>query len=334
MTPQELDQSISRGTIPPVCFLYGEEPFLIERAAAALLERALDPSLKDFNFNQFYGAEAKGVEIVDAAQTLPMFAERRAVLVKRADQFKADALEVLAPYLRNPSASTCLIFTATKIDQRKKFFQELKKAGLLVEYKRLYDNKLPGFISSEASRQGKSLESAAADMLAFLIGNNLQELCSQIEKLVVYSGGRQRITIDDVKVIASSCKAFSIFELARFLGLRDLQNSLRSLGALFRDGEEVPMMIGALARHFRQLWKVRELVDRRTAKADIAREAGIAPFFVDEMMQQARNFTAAQFRAVFDELYRCDIASKSGGGHPHTLMQGLVNLICTPSSAT
>ena len=89
MTPQEFETSLKKGLVPTVCFLYGEEQFLVERAVHKLLERAIDPALKDFNFNVYFGNESKGVDIVDAAQTLPMFSERRAVLVKRAEQLKA-----------------------------------------------------------------------------------------------------------------------------------------------------------------------------------------------------------------------------------------------------
>jgi len=327
MTAQELETAIRKGNIPPVCYLYGEEGFLIERATRLLLDKAIDPSLKDFNFNVFFGNESKGVDVVDAAVTLPMFAERRAVLVKRAELLKAESLEALLDYIRNPAESTCLIFNGLKIDQRKKFFLELKKQGSLVEYKRLYDNKLSGFIQSEAGVHGKPIDPAAADLLAMLIGNNLQELSSQIEKIAVYAGPRPKITLDDVRAVASSSKAFTVFELARFLGTKNLPQALKSLDTLFRNGEEVPMMIGALARHFRQLWRVRELQERRLPQAEISRETGINTFFLAEYLQQARNFGGDELRKVFDELYRCDVASKTGG-HPYTLMHGLVFAIC------
>lgn len=329
MTPQEFETSLKKGNIPSVCFLYGEEQFLVERAVGMLLERAIDPSLKDFNFNVYYGNESKGVDIVDAAQTLPMFAERRAVLVKRAEQLKAEALDAMLPYIKNPSSGTCLLLTGTKIDQRKKFFLEFKKLGVLVEYKRFYDNKLAGFIQSEAVAQGKPIETAAAELLAALIGNNLQELSSQIEKLVVYAGTKTRITIDDVRVMASSSKAFTAFELARFLGLRDVPNSIRSLDALVLNGEEAPMMIGALTRHFRQLWRVRELLDRKMPPADIGRELSINSFFLGEIVAQARNFSRRELKRIFDEFYRCDVASKTGGGQSYTLLHGLAMGICT-----
>ena len=329
MTSQEFETALKKGIIPAVCFLYGEESFLVDRAVRLLLDRAIDPSLKDFNFNVFYGNESKGIDIADAAQTLPMFAERRAVLVKRAEGLSAVAGEVLLPYIQNPCPSTCLIFTGTKVDHRKKFFTELKKHGALVEFKRVYDNKLPAFIQSESTVHGKPIDSPAADLLAFLIGNNLQELSSQIEKLVVFAGRRPRISLEDVRSVASSSKAFTVFELARFLCVRDLPNALRSLDTLFRNGEDTPMMIGALSRHFRQLWRVREMIDRKAAKPDIAREAGINPYFLDDMITQARNFARKDLRNIFTELYRCDLASKTGGGQPYTLMHGLVTGICS-----
>lgn len=190
MTPQEFETSLKKGTIPLICYLYGEESFLVDRAVKMLLDRAIDASLRDFNFNVFYGNESKGIDIADAVQTLPMFADRRAVLVKRAEGLSAAACEALLPCIQNPAAGTCLIFSGTKIDQRKKFFTDLKKHGSLVEFKRLYDNKLPGFILSESGAHGKPIDSAAADLLSFLIGNNLQELSSQIEKLAVFTGSQ------------------------------------------------------------------------------------------------------------------------------------------------
>ena len=328
MTPQEFETSLKKGIVPTVCFLYGEEQFLVERAVHMLLDRAVDPALKDFNFNVYFGNESKGVDIIDAAQTLPMFSERRAVLVKRAEQLKAEALEVMLPYIQNPSSGTCLLLTGTKIDQRKKFFQEFKKLGVLVEYKRFYDNKLSGFIQSESVAQGKPIETAAAELLSALIGNNLQELSSQIEKLVVYAGTKTRITVDDVRIMASSSKAFTAFELAKFLGLRDVPNSIRSLDTLFLHGEEAPTMIGALTRHFRQLWRVRELLDKKMLQADIGRELSINPFFLGEIVTQARNFSRRELQRIFDEFYRCDVASKTGG-QPYTLLHGLAIGICT-----
>lgn len=87
------------------------------------------------------------------------------------------------------------------------------------------------------------------------------------------------------------------------------------------------MMLGALARHFRQLWRVREMLERKATQADISREVGINTYFLAEYLQQAKNFDRTRLRTIFDELYRCDVSSKSGG-QPYSLMHGLVMDIC------
>lgn len=329
MTPNEFAITLNKNAVPPICVLYGEEPFLLERSLNLLLEKAFDQTLKDFNFNLFYGNESKGVDIVDSAQTLPMFSERRAVLVKRADALKVDATEFLLPYLEKPSNSTCLIFVANKFDQRKKFFQSLKKNAVLVEHKRLYDNKILGeFIKPEAKRLGKTIESDAAELLCACIGNNLQELAAQLEKIVLYVGKRASISIADVTVIASSSKAFTAFELAGFLGMKQLKNSLSSLSALFRDGSEIPLIVGALSQHFRKIWRVRELLEKKVSQGDMAKIAGISPFFLGDMISQAKNFSSKELNSLFVELQRCDYSSKSGG-NAVTLLNGFVFQVCT-----
>jgi DNA polymerase-3 subunit delta len=327
MNPQEFDACLKKGTIPPLVCLCGEETFLVDRATRQLLERAIDPALRDFNFNLFYGDETNGVDILDAAQTLPMFSSRRAVLVKRTEQLKAQALELLSTYIQQPAPATCLILSGAKIDQRKKFFSEFKKHGVFVEYKRLFDNKLSGFVTREAASCGISIEPAAAELLTFLVGNNLRDLASQIEKLVVFCGTRTRITIDDVRAIASNSKEFTVFEFARFLGNRDIRNAIISLDTLFRNGEETFQLLGALARHFRQLWRIREMLDRRAPQTEIGHEVGISPFFLGEMVRQAKNFRRDELREIFEELYRCDIGSKTGGRAPD-LIYGLALGIC------
>ena len=89
-------------------------------------------------------------------------------------------------------ASTCLIFEGEKIDQRRKFFAELKKCGEVVEFKRLYENQLGPFIREELAGQGVRIEAAAVELLVYYVGNDLRELAGQLDKLVSYAAGRRK----------------------------------------------------------------------------------------------------------------------------------------------
>jgi len=313
MKPEEFNRAVEKGELAPLYLLYGDEPYLVERAVKKLLERAVDPSFRDFNLNVFYGNECKGDEVFSAAQTLPMFAERRVVLVKKGGDLPAAAQEILLSYLQDPSPGTCLVLQAEKVDGRKKFFAEFKKRGEAVEFKRPYENQLGPYVRDEVRAAGKKIDPAAAELLAYLVGNNLQELVSQIEKLCLYCGKKENIGVAEVKAIVSDTKVESVFEFTDALGSRDLGKALRMLTTLLQDGEAPLRLLGAVARHFRQLWQVRELLDRKLAPAEVAKAAGINPYFLKKVTDQARNYQVSELKEVFERMLELDLAFKSGG---------------------
>lgn len=313
MKPEEFSKMVEKGTPGPLYLLYGDEPYLVERAVKALLERTVDPGFRDFNLSVFYGNECKGEELFAAAQTLPMFADRRVVLVKKGGELSAAAQEILLPYLGDPSPTTCFILQAEKVDGRKKFFAEFKKRGEAVEYKRPYENQLAPYLREEVRAAGKRIDPSAADLLGYLVGTNLQELASQVEKLCVYCGSKEVIGLDDVKAIVSDTKTENVFEFTDALGAKDLRKSMRMLSSLFRDGEVPIRILGAVARHFRQLWQVRELLDRKVPPAELGKATGINPYFLKKVVDQARNYTVVELRVVFEKMLALDVAFKSGG---------------------
>ena len=334
MKPEEFDKAIGAGDIAPLYYLYGNEPYLVERGVKRLLARVVAPEFQDFNLNVFYGNECRGGELVETAQTLPMFSPWRVVLVRRSGELSATALEILGDYLSAPSLSTCLIFQGDKIDQRKKFFAELKKRGALVEFKRPYENQLAPFIREEAAAGGKRIENAAIELLVYLVGTNLRELATQVEKIATYAGGGETITLADVKAVVSDTKVDSVFDLANAIGEKNLGKALRNLHTILRDGEAPLMVLAMVTRHFRQLWTVRELLDARTPPPEIGRLAGINPYFLKGVVEQARNYRVPELKGVFERLYATDLALKSGGGKPGGVMERLLLDICASAESS
>jgi DNA polymerase-3 subunit delta len=327
MKPEDLERAVARGEVAPLYFIYGEEEFLVERLVQRLLDKIVSADFKDFNFSVFYGKESRAEQIVDSAMTLPMFAQRRVILVKRADEMSADAFEQMLSYLQNPSPDSCIVFQGAKADQRRKFFLELKKADLLVEFKKMKDDQLAGFIRRETEQCGKKIDPAAAEMIVYYTGNNLRELVAQLDKLASYCGERSTITADDVRAMASDTKIDSVFELAEAMGRRNLARAMRQLQTVLRDTDAPYMLIGALARHFRQLCMVRGLMQKKLSSDEIGRQAKINPYFLKGVLEQARNFRLDEFTGIFSQLHNADVELKSGG-RQQTLLEMLVFSIC------
>lgn len=329
MKPEELHRALDKGVIAPLYFFYGEETYLAERAVKRVMERVTPPDFRDFNLDVFYGDATRGEQIVAASQTLPMFADRRMVLVKRADALPAASLDALAEYAADPSPGTCLLLVGgEKIDQRKKFFATLKKADALVEFRRPYENQLPAFVREEASAHGKRIASEAAELLVYFIGNNLQEIVSQVEKVAMYVGRRDAITVDDVRAIVTDVKADSVFDLANALGDKNHGKAIRNLHTLMRDGEAPLMILAMISRHFRLLWKVLELVEKKTPSQDIPKLAGVTPFFISGFVAQSKKYNRHEMKEVFEKLLETDLQLKSSKIKGSFLLERLITEIC------
>jgi len=326
---EELVRVLADGNVKPVYFFYGDETFLMEREVKRFIATLVPADVADFNLDILYGTDRKGEEIAAAAQTLPMFAERRLVVVKRSEGLAEADYEVLAAYLKRPSPTTCLLFVGKKPDLRRKFFLDLKKVGELVEFRPPYENQLPAFITAEAALAGAPIAPEAVELLILLSGSNLQELASQIEKLAAYVGEGKAITLEAVREIASDTRVDTVFDLANALGEKQVGTALRKLQTVLRDGQAPIYVLNMLTRHFRQLWQLRELMVRRVPKSEMGRAIGLrSEYFLPGLMKQAGNFTLADFRELFDHLYETDITLKSSRLKPAFILERLFMALC------
>jgi DNA polymerase-3 subunit delta len=316
--------SVRQGEPGPLYYIYGRERFLVDRAVEILRGRVLDPRTRDFNYELFHGKEADPGRIVQAARTLPMMAKRRFILVRDADEMKADALAQLIPYVSAPAKETCLVLVGEKADQRLKIFSAWKKTGVLVKLDPLYERQLPQFVREEARARGVTFEHGAAEMLCNEVGSDLGQLADAVERLAIFVGERP-VTARDVEEVVASTRQRSVFELAEAVGEGNRARSLEVLSSMIGAREPGVRVVAMLARHVRQLWTCLELTAKgRPNKFDLAQALGIPPFFVDGLVSQAKRLDARALGRMHDALYRADKDLKSSRLDDARILERLV----------
>lgn len=324
MTAQELDRAIAENRYPQLLYLYGEETFLLERAVQRLRDAAVPRDSWDFNLTVVNGRELLAARLLEILQTFPLFAAHRLVLVKDAQLIPAAQLEGLQEYLKHPVAESLLVFTGDKIDGRKKFFQDFKKYGELVEFKKYYDNQIPAFVREQAKGAGRNFTEDAMALFCRRVNSNLQEINGELVKLFAYLGERRLVDVADVAAVVSDTRAGSVFELTNAVGKRQAAEALRLLARLLEDGVAPLVILAMLVRHFRQLWKAKELVQRREANKEIARLVGMNPYFLEGLLAQTNSFSSAELGRAFELFLQTDLALKSSGAHPSALLEQLL----------
>ena len=319
----------------PLYLITGKERFLVDRAVEILRERVLDPRTRDFNYDLFHGKETSAQRLLSSARTLPMMARRRLVLVRDADELKADAAAELIPYVTAPCAETCLVATAEKVDARMKLWAAWKKHGVTIACAPLYERQLPGFVRDEARARGVKLDSGAAELIADEIGADLGQLSGAVERLSVYVSDRadKLITVADVEEQVASTRERSIFELCDAVGDGDRGRALAILGAMTQARESGVRIVAMLARHVRQLWMAAALLARGAAPSDLAAELGIPPFFAGGIAEQARRYNRRMLARMHAALYRADVELKRSRLDDARLLEQLVLKLTAPRRA-
>lgn len=174
------------GKLAPVYVLAGEETFLRDQLVAALRQATLEGGLSGFNDDRFTAGDARVDDVLSAARTVPMMASRRFVLLRGVDRWdggesteakeKASPLDRLSEYLSDPSPSTCLVCTATKLDGRRKFTSAAKKSGFFVACDPLDRRSLPRWIEARCRAAGHAIGRDVVEFLAEIAGPELSSV--------------------------------------------------------------------------------------------------------------------------------------------------------------
>lgn len=327
MTYEQFTQLVRADRIPPLLLVHGEEGYLVEQAARQVMTAAVAPETRDFNLTIVHGRDLKGGDLVEQARTLPVFAARRLVVIRHVHEAPADQLEAFSAYLDDPVPETLLLVTAAGIDKRRKFFQKFAQVGEVIEFRRLFENQLPQFIRERAREAGRTFTGPALKLFCLRVGNNLAEVMGELEKLTSYVGEREYFEEEDVAAVVSDTRVESVFALTDALGSGDLAAALRLLGRLLDDGQPPLVILSMLIRHFRQLWKARELLAQGVPQKDLPRRIGVNPYFLGGLLTQAKRCSDSQLREAFPRFLAVDLALKSGGD-PRAQLEGLVFALC------
>jgi DNA polymerase-3 subunit delta len=295
---------------------------------AADLSGLVEDELRAFNVERLYANEKSvtSAAIVESARILPMMADRRVVIVLRAerilkpkrrtrpeegpteleDEAPADT-DALDAYARSPVPETTLVLVAADVDRTRRLYKTLQKHATIVECWGLKGGRDVRVDLRQVARQaellvrqtvaeaGQQIDPMAARLVAERAGTDIARLRGDVERLLLYATGRSRITLDDAQQVVSAESAQDDWAVTSAIQRGDTAEALRQIG-LSMDAGGVPYMIlGQLG------WFVRE----RMAAADPRRVP-----------------------AAVEALFRTDLDLKSSAGDPRVLLERLVVELC------
>src|SRR5688572_8457864 len=107
-----LNKAITSGTFERAYFLYGDNDFLKDAAARQIIDRAVDPGVRDFNVEVRRAADVDAETMESLLGTPPMMADRRVVVLRDVGALKKPARAALDRYLANPAPDAVVVLVA------------------------------------------------------------------------------------------------------------------------------------------------------------------------------------------------------------------------------
>lgn len=323
MQYQGILNSIDRGVVAPVYLIYGDEDYLQEMLLKAFKDKLANSDISAFNFDEIDADKATPGEIVSSANTLPVFADKRLVIVKNPSFLIAkkegeepnnkDTEEVLLSYLKDPLFSTCLIFWVKgSVDKRKKIVKAIEKAGNIVQVERLKGIEIGIWLNEEARMLGKKLDNKAAEYIVLHGGADLRALKNEIQKLVLYAGNENIITLKMTEQILTKTAEANIFALVDNIGLKKGESALMEMRALLFAGEPAVRILFMIARQFRLILRAKDLERNGFTEKQITEELSLHPYVTGKIMRQSRNFSFIELEDSLRFILECDTALKTG----------------------
>ena len=240
--------ALRAGKFDPVYFLQGEESYFIDVISDYIEQNALNDSEKSFNQVVLYGKDVTMATVLTNARRFPMMAEKQVVIIKEAqdiqDLNKELGTKLLLEYLKQPVPSTILVFCHKHkgLDKRKELGKNIEKLATTISGKKMYDNQLPDFLADYAREKKVSIDMQAVQALCEFVGNDLNRLTNEFDKVAIGLAVGEPVTMDHVLAKVGISKEYNIFELQKAIVQRDLLQAARIVNYFERNTKRNPVI--------------------------------------------------------------------------------------------
>jgi len=339
MDLKNFKESLVQNKPKPVYLFYGNSEFLMEEALKWYKEYLTNLTSGNISI-EVVQEETELDELVENANTIPLFCSNKLIVHKNPNYFTAKKrengkraegkiVERFLEYLKNPNPATFIVLLVEgKPDSRKKIFQALHKENMVLELNQLKGRSLQEWVAERFIDYNKKITPQALDYLISVVGTDLSLLEQEITKLVLFAGERQDIHLEMVEELVSKTAQATIFNLVDAVAEGRGVDAVKHCQELLNQGEKEMFIVYMLTRQFRIISEAKLLVAKGYGQGQLSQILQIPEFAVRKALKQGHNFSIAQLAAIMDKLLSLDVAIKTGKGNPNLLLEMIIVELC------
>ena len=262
-----------------------------------------------------------------------------------------------------PPTAVLILIISGPISLPAGFQEEIRGIGLVINFEHLRSSYIlsrdPMFkaVSKHLARLNKTISPEAFSLLRERCENDLGRVFEELEKLIPYIGGRDRIEEGDVDRVVPEAISSRIFELMDAIGGKDLSRALKALWQTLRSGEPPVKIHALITRQIRLIFQAKLIMRKGIIRGDMrmmdykrfsetvyrnipdmaltflpsSRQYNLLkqkPFPIFQALRLADNFTVEELERDMERLLEADVALKTGRASPELILEELVMDLC------
>ncbi|MFD1405426.1 DNA polymerase III subunit delta [Robinsoniella peoriensis] len=307
---KSLLEDLNKGEFKKAYLLFGEETYL-KNLYKNKLKDALIPEGDTMNVTSYEGKSIDVRSVIDQAETMPFFADKRFILIENSGFFK-NANVQMAEYIPQIPESTCMVFVENEVDKRGKVYKAVKSAGRVVELGRQDEKTLTRWILGALKKEHRNITEATMHLFMEKTGTDMENIQRELEKLVCYTMGHDVITAEDVETICTTRTVNKIFDMINAIAEKRQKKALDLYYDLLALKEPPMRILFLITRQFNLLMQVKELRNQGFDTQALAPKIGLQSFIARNYVRQAESFTLDRLKEAVNDCVEAEEAVKTG----------------------
>ena len=305
-----------------VYLITGTDRPKVSRALRRLRDRVGEDATETLSAHEVHGDD-----VAAACNALGLFAvERRLVVVEHVQSWKAADLKAVEEYLQRPAPTTVLALTGDEVKRDSSLAKAVAKSGEVLVYdlpKRGRKADLPAWVEQQFRDRGIVIDHEAARGLVELVGENADELATEIDKVATWAAG-ERIGAREVAELVPPRAETPPFDLTDAWGRRDVAAVLAASERIVERSGDAPRDVllrisGLLTNHVARVRECQRFAAEGVPPAAAADRLKRNRFYVQKLYEQANNFSRDELGNAVVRLAQLDLALKGGSKLPGEL---------------
>ncbi len=311
ITLKALKKQLERGAPASIYLLVGDESLLHDEAILYLRRTLLTPEEEPFDLDLVQGDEIDPVDLAARAATVPFTAQRRLVVVRRAEGIKDPGPILGHGGTGHPGSVIVLDYSPEK-----KPPPGIPGTVVAVGPPSKHEQAkwAADWCRERCHEKGLSLGPEAAECLVATVGPSLSDLDNEIDKLLLFAGDGRAIAPRDVEAVVGSRPGETVYALSECVLHGQWPEAARVAEALGLVQRAWEMSLPQIGLDLLRLMKLKAALeeDEAASRDRLAKAVNAWPGWVSRWKRRARDVSWRWLWFMADVLYRADRDVKRG----------------------